>query len=159
MARFNSFRFNAWYQRCGALALVLLGLVCAHPAQALPIFARQTGLACLSCHVVYPELTHFGRMFKLNGYQLDNGKDITMITDEGKQILALPAVPNLGLFVMLGDVQLAKALPDSNIGGYTSLSNGGVELPQQLSLLYGGKIAPHFGAFAQVTYDFSSRHL
>ena len=156
MARFNSFQFNAWYQRCGALALVLLGLVCAHPAHALPIFARQTGLACLSCHVVYPELTHFGRMFKLNGYQLDNGKDITMITDEGKQILALPAVPNLGLFVMLGDVQLAKALPDSNIGGYTSFSNGGIEFPQQLSLLYGGKIAPHFGAFAQVTYDFST---
>ena len=33
---------------------------------------------------------------------------------------------------------------------------GGVELPQQLSLLYGGKIAPHFGAFGQVTYDFSA---
>ena len=101
MARFNSFRFNAWYQRCGALALVLFGLACAHPAQALPLFARQTGLACLACHTVYPELTHFGRMFKLNGYQLDNGKDIQMITNEDKQVLALPAIPNLALFVMV----------------------------------------------------------
>src|SRR5208282_463594 len=127
MARFNSFRFNAWYSRCGALALVLLGLVCAHPAQALPIFARQTGEACMACHTVYPELTHFGRMFKLNGYQLDNGKDLQVTTDEGKQQLALPVVPNLALFVMVGDVQLNKALPDSNIPGAKSLSNGGIE--------------------------------
>ena len=28
--------------------------------------------------------------------------------------------------------------------------------PQQVSLLWGGKIAPHFGAFAQVTYDDAS---
>ena len=77
MGRFTCFQLSAWYRRCGALALVLFGIVCAHPAQALPIFARQTGMACLACHTVYPELTHFGRMFKLNGYQLDNGKDIT----------------------------------------------------------------------------------
>ncbi|MGO9037406.1 MAG: hypothetical protein ACLPQI_17880 [Steroidobacteraceae bacterium] len=156
MARFNWLQLDTGFRRFGAWALVMLGITCALPAQALPIFARQTQLACLACHTVYPELTHFGRMFKLNGYQLDNGKDITMITDEGKQQLALPAVPNLGLFVMLGDVQLAKSLPDSNIGGQRSFSNGGVELPQQLSLLYGGKIAPHFGAFGQVTYDFSA---
>src|SRR5208282_6731111 len=139
MARFNSFRFNAWYSRCGTLALVMLGITCALPAQALPIFARQTGMACLACHTVYPELTHFGRMFKLNGYQLDNGKDIQVTNDEGKQVLALPAIPNLALFVMVGDVQLAKPLPDSQIAGAHSLANGGIELPQQLSLLYGGK--------------------
>ena len=156
MKRCNWFQINARYQRCGALALVLFGIVCAHPAQALPLFARQTGMACLACHTVYPELTHFGRMFKLNGYQLDNGRDLQYTTDEGKQRLALPVVPNLALFVMVGDVQLAKPLPDSNIAGAKSLSNGGIELPQQLSLLYGGKIAPHFGAFAQITYDFSA---
>ena len=117
MARLNWLQFNSWFQRCGALALVMLGLTCALPAQALPLFARQTGMACLACHTVYPELTHFGRMFKLNGYQLDNGKDIQMITDEGKQTAGAAGVPNLALFVMIGDVQLAKSLPDSNIAG------------------------------------------
>src|ERR1022692_5197305 len=114
MGHFSGFQLNAWYQRCGALALVLLGVICAQPAQALPLFARQTGMACLACHTVYPELTHFGRMFKLNGYQLDNGKDIQVTSDAGKPLLGLPAVPNLALFVMVGDVQLEKALPDSN---------------------------------------------
>jgi hypothetical protein len=156
MGQFNWFRHKAWIRRYGALGLVLAGLVATQSAQALPLFARQTGEACLACHTVYPELTHFGRMFKLNGYQLDNGKDVQVTTDEGKQQLALPAIPNLALFVMVGDVQLAKPLPDSNILGAHSLANGGIELPQQLSLLYGGKIAPHFGAFAQITYDFSA---
>ncbi len=150
------FRWNAWRKAGGALAAISLGLIGAQSAEALPVFARQTGMACMACHTVYPELTHFGRMFKLNGYQLDNGKDVQSIDDSGKQNLALPAVPGLGLFVMAGDVQLAKPLPDSQIAGASSMSNGGIELPQQLSLLYGGKIAPHFGAFAQITYDFGS---
>ncbi|MDR3416043.1 MAG: hypothetical protein P4L83_07645 [Nevskia sp.] len=37
-------------------------------AGAVPLFARQTGEACEACHVSFPELTPFGRLFKLNGY-------------------------------------------------------------------------------------------
>jgi hypothetical protein len=54
-----------------ALALVILGLGLALPteqAQAVPSFARQTGLDCNSCHTVFPELTSVGRNFKLNGF-------------------------------------------------------------------------------------------
>ncbi len=135
MEQSNRFLLNSWARRCGALALALVGLAATQSAQALPLFARQTGMACLACHTVYPELTHFGRMFKLNGYQLDNGKDLQVTNDEGKQVLALPAIPNLALFVMVGDVQLAKPLPQSNVAGPHSYGNCGIELPQQLSLL------------------------
>jgi hypothetical protein len=53
-----------------------LVLVCAlpTPSWAVPSFARQTGMACAACHTVFPELTPFGREFKLNGYVLDNIK-------------------------------------------------------------------------------------
>jgi hypothetical protein len=132
--------------------VLLIGIMSANPARALPLFARQTGMACLACHTNYPELTHFGRMFKLQGYQLDDGKDIEVTSDEGKLLVSLPAVPNLALFIMSGWVQLGKALPDSGIPGAASYRDG-IQFPQQVSLLYGGKIAPHFGAFAQVTYD------
>ncbi len=37
-------------------------------ADAVPSFARQTGYYCSTCHTVQPELTPFGRQFKLNGY-------------------------------------------------------------------------------------------
>src|SRR4030067_1543335 len=34
----------------------------------VPSFTRQTGMACNACHTVFPELTPFGRNFKLTGY-------------------------------------------------------------------------------------------
>ena len=43
--------------------LLLIGTV-----QAIPSFARQTGMKCNECHTVFPELTPFGRLFKLGGY-------------------------------------------------------------------------------------------
>jgi lactam utilization protein B len=47
-------------------------------AEAVPAFARQTGLACVACHVSFPELTPFGRFFKLTGYTLTNKKTIPL---------------------------------------------------------------------------------
>src|SRR5574337_1586390 len=49
---------------------VTLWLVVSPPAQALPAFARQTGQSCVACHAggQFPELTPYGRMFKLTGY-------------------------------------------------------------------------------------------
>jgi hypothetical protein len=43
------------------------------PAQALPAFARQTGQPCATCHTAFPELTPFGRRFKIGGYTLQGG--------------------------------------------------------------------------------------
>jgi hypothetical protein len=45
-------------------------LLYAPSAPALPIFVRQTGQSCIACHAggQFPELTPYGRMFKLNGY-------------------------------------------------------------------------------------------
>ena len=56
----------------GALTLFGVSL----NAHAVPSYARQTGLACASCHTIFPELTPFGRSFKLNGYTLTGLKDI-----------------------------------------------------------------------------------
>jgi hypothetical protein len=38
--------------------------------QALPSYARQTGLGCGVCHTEFPQLTPFGRRFKIGGYTL-----------------------------------------------------------------------------------------
>jgi len=152
MQQFGEFRLSAWRQASALAALLVLGVMTALPAHAIPPFARQTGMACNACHVVYPELTHFGRMFKINGYQLYNGKELQYTEDDGELRLGLPAVPNLALFIMSGYVSLGKAVPDSQVVGAHSTSSG-IQFPQQVSLLYGGKIAPHFGGFAQVTYD------
>jgi hypothetical protein len=42
-------------------------------AVSLPLYARQTGQPCATCHTAFLELTPFGRRFKLGGYTLDGG--------------------------------------------------------------------------------------
>src|SRR5450759_1684685 len=61
--------------RMAALVSVTLGIAAAMlpmDSQALPLFARQTGQNCVACHAggQFPELTQFGRMFKLTGYTI-----------------------------------------------------------------------------------------
>ena len=54
---------------CGLQALALaLTAGFAGDADAVPAFARQTGQECIACHVSFPELTPYGRYFKLTGY-------------------------------------------------------------------------------------------
>jgi hypothetical protein len=50
------------------LAPITLAAVFSPSAHAVPSYSRQTGLACSSCHYTPPELTPFGRKFKLEGY-------------------------------------------------------------------------------------------
>ena len=72
---FLMMQIKTWRSRMAALALGLAAvLVILAPleAQALPSFARQTGQNCVACHAggQFPELTPFGRMFKLTGYTI-----------------------------------------------------------------------------------------
>src|SRR5579863_10211074 len=69
--------FERLFARWGALVGLFLffsgAALVATPAQAVPSFARQTGQPCAACHTAFPELTAFGRRFKLNGYTLEGG--------------------------------------------------------------------------------------
>jgi hypothetical protein len=123
------------------------------PATAVPSFARQTGMACEACHTVYPELTHFGRVFKANGYVLDNVKQVQDVSAKRDQLLALAQIPALSIMAQVSYTQLQTTLPDlANVDVPGETQNGTAGFPQQLSLFYAGKIAPHFGAFFQLTY-------
>jgi hypothetical protein len=133
--------------------VVLLCIQCG-TALAVPSFARQTGMACEACHTVYPELTHFGRVFKASGYVLDNVKQVRDVDSKRYQLLELAQTPPLSIMVQVSYTQLKTALPDlANVDVPGEAQNGTAGFPQQLSLFYAGKIAPHFGAFVQITYE------
>jgi hypothetical protein len=135
-----------------AVGLIVLCLQ-SGTALAVPSFARQTGMACEACHTVYPELTHFGRVFKASGYVLDNVKQVRDIDSKRSQLLELAQTPPLSIMLEVSYTQLKTALPDlANVNVPGEAQNGTVAFPQQLSLFYAGKIAPHFGAFVQITY-------
>jgi hypothetical protein len=59
---------------CMALLATVTLLVVPQAVQAVPSYARQTGMACIVCHTEFPILTDFGRQFKLNGYTLSTGQ-------------------------------------------------------------------------------------
>ena len=96
----------------GLVATLLAVVLVAPAAQAVPSFARQTGMACEACHTVFPELTHFGRMFKANAYTLDNLKQVRGVScDQGGD--ALPGgLPPISLMVQVSQTSISKAIPD-----------------------------------------------
>ena len=117
---------------------------------AVPSYARQTGLACSACHTVFPQLTAFGRAFKLNGYTLTGIKTISeeLTSKDEKDIRqylrVLGISPMSGMF-QTGYTSLNKTMPDTQ--------NNNLEFPQQLSLFYAGQVTPNIGTFIQLTLD------
>jgi hypothetical protein len=134
-------------------AVAAMLLAASNDVLAVPSFARQTGMACEACHTVFPELTPFGRQFKLNGYLIDNLPQIKDVTPEKKDALLLNWLPPLSLQFITSYTKFKTAVPDPN-GGLSQ--NGTVQFPEQASLFYGGRIAPKLGGFIQLTYSNSN---
>lgn len=116
-----------------AIAMMLLGIPA---AQALPSFARQTGEQCAACHNGFPELTPFGRLFKLNAYTFGGGQS---------------DLPPVSAMVVSSFTRTRADLPPGGFPSHYGPNNnfaldGG-------SLFYGGAITANLGAFIQGTYD------
>jgi len=141
---------------CKLAAIMLFAaiLVTAAPrARAVPSFARQTGMACEACHTVFPELTHFGRVFKANGYTLTNLKQVRDVSGKKEELLALSQMAPLSIMAQISYTQTKTSVPDLAAAGAPGVAqNGTAGFPQQLSIFYAGKIAPNFGAYFQLTY-------
>src|SRR3984893_12511756 len=71
-----------------------LTLVLSSPASAIPAFARKYGLRCTSCHESWPVLNDFGRNFRDNGYQLREGKDDTVNSNNAYWPVSVHIVPS-----------------------------------------------------------------
>ena len=135
---------------CNAIAAASMG-VASNPAGAVPSFARQTGMECVSCHLSWPELTPVGRQFKLGGY--------TLLKDTNEARPWLPASrdgppPRLPVAAML-QVSATHTRRTDDAGDFPRNDEAVV---QQFSLFYAGRIAEHLGAFGQWTYDGVAHH-
>jgi len=152
-------------------ALVAAGLALSpNPASALPSFARQTGQPCAACHNgAYPQLTPFGRRFKLEGYTLGgtrcgnsasadakaaappskvgaNDKAAANAGDDYPQIpIAVMALPTYEHY--------RNDLPDKPDHGRTNDN----AMMQELSVFYGGQVYCQLGAFIQGTREPADR--
>ena len=117
--------------------VVLFGTALAfhRPAQAVPAFAQQTGRNCAACHVggFGPQLTQFGREFKLGGYTLRMQKSVP---------LSAMAVAS---YVHTKRAQDEPPTEDAKRNNNASFDEGSVFLA--------GGVGSHLGGFAQITYS------
>ncbi len=116
-------------------AVLVIGLS-PRRAISLPLYARQTGQPCATCHTAFLELTPFGRRFKLGGYTLGGGDW------SGPPFAVMLQAPT---FTHTEAGQEGGAAPHFGTNNNFAL--------QQVSLFTGGRITDNLGAFIQGTYD------
>src|SRR6202165_1484453 len=125
-------QYALWIRRVWILQLLLSFGLAAPMARAVPSFARQTGMACEACHTVYPELTHFGRVFKANGYTLSNQQQVRDVSGKKEELLALSQVAPLSIMAQISYTQMKSAVPDLSSAGAPGVAqNGTAGFPQQ----------------------------
>lgn len=83
------------WRALGVVALLFQISLFAPSAHAIPVFARQYNLTCITCHAAFPRLNSFGKQFISDNYRLPGWKDTT--ADIGDDMLALPKFPPLAL--------------------------------------------------------------
>ena len=123
-----------WLRMVLGVAAVLFATV-PREAAAVPAFNRQTGQNCMACHAggQFPELTPYGRMFKMTGYTL------------GQRTVPISAM------ALLSYSKVKNTSTVDNPGDYFQ-KNGSLILPTA-SLFLAGKVTDNIGAFVQITYD------
>jgi hypothetical protein len=137
-------RFENW--ALAAAILVVFIILPFKDASAVPSFARQTGMECTACHTVFPELTPLGRAFKIGGYLMSTSDK------------AYDFPPPLAGMAQISYSQTHRPQPPGSIDDnwatrITSGQNDVLNIPQQLSIFYGGRVLYNVGAFVQGTFD------
>lgn len=123
----------------GLSAVSSIALLGSPNAHAVPSFSRQTGAACSQCHTQSfgPNLTPFGRDFKLSGYTMGGGNS------------KLPPISAM-IEGSLVHTDKNRNPADFDQPGYNKNNNFTFD---QASLFYAGRIYGKVGAFSQFTYD------
>jgi hypothetical protein len=126
---------HSMQRRFGQWALALLILLVPLAAQALPSFARQTGQNCVACHAggQFPELTPYGRLFKLTGYTIGERSTIP-----------------LSVMAVASYTKTQNAVSDAPS---VDFAKDAVALFQTGSVFVGSKVTDNIGVFVQATYD------
>ena len=124
----------------------IFSLVRAEYVLAVPSFARQTGMSCNVCHTAWPQLTPFGRTFKMDGYTFSK---------ESKSGRWYPPVAAM-LQASYTGLKENNGILKNGVAPFDNAADSAVDkfnIPQQASVFYGGKIVDRAGAFIQLTYD------
>jgi hypothetical protein len=148
MHTFYKQTYDARFFLASLLVLTSVILLTSPGAEAMPSFSRQTGQACSACHTQSfgPNLTPFGRDFKLGGYTMGGGSGTAA---------KLPALSGMvmGSFTNTQKDQTVQSQdqPDNTLLPGNHKNNNFTF--DEASLFYAGRIYGKVGAFSQLTYN------
>ena len=128
-----------------SVAALAAMLVAAQSAQAVPSYARQTGQECIACHVSFPELTPYGRYFKLTGYTI--GK--VAISKEGINYVPLAVMAQASVTSTRNN----KATDPETGETVTVNQRNNSFVLCCASVFLAGKVTDYLGGFIQWSYD------
>ena len=121
-------------------------------AQAIPAFARQTGMACDACHFQhFPVLNSFGRAFKEGGFTMVGSED----TIKGDLGFSIPVVLNAAIEAYSGYTKTNGPSTNSpNPSPVTATNkntnNGQFSALSSSSVFFGGRVGEHVGFEAEL---------
>ncbi len=120
-----------------AVAAVTIGAL-PTAAEAVPSFSEQTGQPCITCHVgaFGPQLTPFGRAFKIGGYTMSGG-------DGWASKMPLSAMVTTSFTNTRQEQATAPHHYDTN-------NNPSLD---QISIFVAGRLGDYSGGFVQLTYS------
>jgi len=150
--------------RCAVAAgLVIVSLVQANRADAVPAFARKYQTSCQTCHILFPKLNAFGEAFRLRGYRMP-GETPEMVKQPPTPLGApaykrlwpeavwpgdIPSYVPLAVIVKMGDVNQSIGNDDGTV---TTIHND-FQFPQELNLFGAGTLGDHVSFLTEVTFS------
>lgn len=143
--------------RLSLLPAVLLLLGCLEEAQAIPAFARQTGLECMMCHAQnQTKLNGFGRNFARSAYTMSSESGAQSLIDGEALGLGIPMVLNMSLMLKgrfeksEGAINGKGRVLETNPEGEPIDSNRGIhEVFKTSTLNVAGRVANNAGAIIE----------
>ncbi|MGC2166765.1 MAG: hypothetical protein WA632_12235 [Gallionella sp.] len=124
-----------------SILLVVITIAATKDAHAIPSFSRQTNLTCNACHTRHmPILNGFGQAFKASGYPIMG----TQSTIDGEDF-SIPSELN-GSMRLQARYQKSNGANTDIISGDTT-NSGQLQVPDEISLYFGGRIADTVGYF------------
>lgn len=138
---------NGFMRASAGVIIGLAWLGATTDAMAVPSMARQTGYQCSKCHAGYPELTNFGRQFKLTGYTMSSEK-----WDDASAVARIP----ISAALQVSRTSSSDVLAGGTNGDGSATSdfpNDRKNVVQTAAIYLGGKIANNIGALVQYNYD------
>lgn len=123
------------------IGLVLMSL--STDAYAVPAFARQMGVSCVTCHSQngFPALNAYGAKFKASGFTMMGlqGKVEGGKTDK-RTLLSIPAVLNASFIAKVRYLN-------------SDATDATLQFPDEAAVVLGGRVAEHIGSFVEIGYN------